>query len=250
MSEPANTSDSPVAVVSGASAGIGAATARALADAGFHVVLGARRIDRIESLADELNGTAARLDVTDAESVARFVQQIPECHVLVNNAGGAWGMEPVVEADEEHWRWMWEANVLGTLRMTKALLPKLIKSGAGHVITVTSVAAHEVYDGGAGYTAAKHAESALHRTLRSEHLADPVRFTEIVPGMVETEFSLVRFDGDADRAAGVYRGLQPLTPEDVAEVIAFAVTRPPHVNLDQIVIKPKAQYNAVRTLRT
>lgn len=144
---------------------------------------------------------------------------------------------------------MWQANVLGTLRVTKALLPKLIASGEGHVITVTSIAGHEVYDGGAGYTSAKHAQAALHQTLRSEHLGDPLRMTEIVPGMVETDFSLNRFDGDAERAAKVYRGLQPLTAADVAEVIAFAATRPAHVNLDRIVLQPRDQYNGSRILR-
>lgn len=237
------------AVVTGASAGIGAATARALSDAGFHVVLGARRIDRLEAVASELAGTAHELDVTSEESVASFVRQIPECHVLVNNAGGAWGLETVADADAEHWRWMWETNVLGTLLVTKALLPKLIASGDGHVISVTSIAGYDVYDGGSGYASAKHAQSALHRTLRSEHFGQPLRFTEIVPGMVRTDFSLVRFDGDAERAEGVYRGIEPLTPEDVADVIRFAATRPPHVNLDQIVLKPRAQYNVSRTHR-
>ncbi|MGW4589116.1 SDR family oxidoreductase [Amycolatopsis thermoflava] len=237
------------AVITGASAGIGEATARALAEAGFHVVLGARRLDRLEKLAAELSGTAHVLDVTDPGSVAAFVQQVPDCHVLVNNAGGARGLERVEDADEDHWRWMWEVNVLGTLRMTKALLPKLIASGDGHVVTVTSIAGHEVYDGGSGYTSAKHAQSALHRTLRSEHLGDPVRITEIVPGMVETDFSANRFDGDTERAAKVYQGLTPLTAEDVADVIAFAVTRPAHVNLDTIVMKPRAQLNGSRTHR-
>jgi NADP-dependent 3-hydroxy acid dehydrogenase YdfG len=144
---------------------------------------------------------------------------------------------------------MWETNVIGTLRLTKALLPKLIASGNGHVVTITSIAAQELYDGGAGYTSAKHAQSALHRTLRTEELGQPVRFTEILPGMVETEFSVVRFDGDADRAAGVYQGLTPLVADDVADVIAFAVTRPPHVNLDQIVMKPRAQASATRAHR-
>ncbi|GAA3810099.1 MULTISPECIES: SDR family oxidoreductase [Amycolatopsis] len=237
------------AVITGASAGIGEATARALAEAGFHVVLGARRLDRLEKLAAELSGTAHVLDVTDPGSVAAFVQRVPDCHVLVNNAGGARGLERVEEADEDHWRWMWEVNVLGTLRITKALLPKLIASGDGHVVTVTSIAGHEVYDGGSGYTSAKHAQSALHRTLRSEHLGDPVRITEIVPGMVETDFSANRFDGDTERAAKVYQGLTPLTAEDVADVIAFAVTRPSHVNLDTIVMKPRAQLNGSRAHR-
>jgi len=234
------------AVITGASAGIGAATARSLAQAGFHVVLGARRLDRIEALAEETSGTALSLDVTDADSVASFTDRISECHVLVNNAGGAKGLERVDAANEEHWRWMWETNVLGTMRVTKALLPKLVASGDGHVITVTSIAGHEVYDGGSGYTSAKHAQSALHRTLRTEHLGDPVRITEIVPGAVETEFSVNRFDGDTDRAAKVYQGYEPLTADDVADVITFAATRPSHVNLDQIVMKPRAQLNGSR----
>lgn len=237
------------AVITGASAGIGAATARRLAGSGFHVVLGARRLDRLAAVAEETGGTALELDVTDAGSVVAFCDQIPDCHVLVNNAGGARGLEPVAAADEAHWRWMWEANVLGTLRMTKALLPKLVASGNGHVVTVTSVAAAETYDNGAGYTSAKHAQGALHRTLRGEHLGQPVRFTEILPGMVETEFSVTRFDGDTDRAAAVYAGLTPLTADDVADVINFAVTRPAHVNIDTIVLKPRAQYSASRAHR-
>ncbi|HEX4721820.1 MAG TPA: SDR family oxidoreductase [Pseudonocardiaceae bacterium] len=243
------TTQRPVAVVTGASSGIGEATARHLAKDGFHVVLGARRMDRLARIADEIDGTALALDVTDPDSVTAFAAAVPAARVLVNNAGGARGAEPVASADEAHWRWMWEANVLGTLRVTKALLPTLIDSGDGHVLTVTSIAAYEVYDGGAGYTSAKHAESALHRTLRGEHLGQPVRFTEILPGMVDTEFSLVRFDGDADRAASVYRGLTPLTAQDVAEVIGFAVSRPSHVNLDSIVLKPRAQHSASRAHR-
>jgi NADP-dependent 3-hydroxy acid dehydrogenase YdfG len=237
------------AIVTGASSGIGAATARHLADAGFRVVLGARRQDRLAEVAAETGGVALPLDVTDPSSVAEFVAAAGPCRVLVNNAGGARGMSPVATADEDHWRWMWETNVLGTLRLTKALLPTLIESGDGHVVTITSVAATEVYDNGAGYTSAKHAQSALHRTLRGELLGEPVRFTEVLPGLVETEFSLVRFDGDAARASGVYDGLEPLTADDVAEVVAFAVTRPSHVNLDQIVMKPRAQASATRTHR-
>jgi len=161
--------------------------------------------------------------------------------VLVNNAGGARGLAPVIDADLEHWRWMWETNVLGTLRVTRALLPKLIASGDGLVVTVTSIAAFETYDGGAGYTAAKHGQGALHRTLRGELLGKPVRLTEIAPGAVETEFSLVRFDGDEDRAAGVYQGITPLVAQDVAEVIGFVASRPSHVDLDQIVMRPRDQ---------
>lgn len=237
------------AIVTGASSGIGAATAQQLANAGFRVVLGARRLDRLTDLADSIDGIALQLDVTDPSSVQSFVAAAGPCRVLVNNAGGARGLATVAEADEEHWRWMWETNVLGTLRLTKALLPSLIASGDGHIVTITSIAATEVYDGGAGYTSAKHAQSALHRTLRGELLGRPVRVTEVLPGMVETEFSLVRFDGDTSRAASVYDGIEPLTADDVAEVVTFAVTRPSHVNLDQIVMKPRAQASATRAFR-
>ncbi|MFR9806580.1 SDR family NAD(P)-dependent oxidoreductase [Pseudonocardia sp. RS010] len=242
-------SDRPTAVVTGASSGIGAATARALAGAGFHVVLGARRVDRLEAVAEDIDGTALRLDVTDKESAAAFVEAVPECRLLVNNAGGAKGLEPVEKADEEDWRWMFEANVIGTLRLTQGLLPKLRESGDGHIITVTSIAALAPYDNGAGYTGAKHAQAMLHRTLRGELLGEPIRLTEICPGMVETEFSLVRFGGDQEKADNVYRGLQPLTAEDVADVIAFAATRPSHVNLDQITLMPRAQASASRAHR-
>jgi NADP-dependent 3-hydroxy acid dehydrogenase YdfG len=241
--------DRPIAVVTGASSGIGAATARHLAGAGFHVVLGARRLDRCEQIAKEIDGTALALDVTDPASVDAFTAAIPHARVLVNNAGGARGLAPVLSANENHWRWMWETNVIGTLRVTKALLPTLIDSGDGHIVTITSVAALETYDNGAGYTSAKHAQGAVHRTLRGELLGQPVRLTEVAPGLVETEFSLVRFDGDDSKADAVYEGLTPLTALDVAEVITFAVTRPSHVNLDTIVMKPRAQASASRVHR-
>ena len=239
----------PIAVVTGASAGIGEATARRLSAEGFHVVLAARRLDLLHTIADDIGGTALELDVTEPASVAALVAAVPRVRVLVNNAGGARGLDPVAEADEDDWRWMWETNVLGTLRVTKGLLPALIGSGDGHVVTVTSVAAYEAYDNGSGYTSAKHAQSALHRTLRGELLGQPVRVTEVLPGMVETDFSVNRFEGDAERAAAVYAGLTPLTADDVADVIAFAVTRPSHVNLDQIVLKPRAQASATRVHR-
>jgi NADP-dependent 3-hydroxy acid dehydrogenase YdfG len=239
----------PTAVVTGASSGIGAATARALAAAGFHVVLGARRVQRCQEIADEIDGTALALDVLDPGSVAAFADAVPAARVLVNNAGGAKGLDPLQAADEEQWRWMWEVNVLGTLRMTKAFLPKLIESGDGVLVTVTSIAALEVYDNGSGYTSAKHAQSAVHRTLRGEHLGQPVRFVEVAPGMVDTEFSLVRFGGDEQRADRVYAGLTPLTALDVARVITFAVTGPEHVNLDLIVVKPRDQHSAMRAHR-
>jgi NADP-dependent 3-hydroxy acid dehydrogenase YdfG len=238
--------DQRVAVITGASAGIGEATARTLAAQGFHVVAVARRADRIDALAAEINGTAIVADVTDGAAVDALAAALPRVDVLVNNAGGAKGLEPVADADLENWRWMWETNVLGTLRVTRALLPKLIDSGDGLIVTVTSIAAMEVYDGGSGYTAAKHAQGALHRTLRGELLGKPVRLTEIAPGAVETEFSLVRFGGDQQRADAVYTGITPLTAADVAEVIGFVASRPSHVNLDQIVIRPRDQASAGR----
>jgi NADP-dependent 3-hydroxy acid dehydrogenase YdfG len=232
------------AVITGASSGIGAATARALAGEGYRTVLAARRLDRLEALAGEIGGDAIALDVTDPDSVAALAARVDACDVLVNNAGGALGVDPVAEADEEQWRWMYEANVLGTMRMTRALLPKLIASGDGHVVAVTSIAAIETYPGGAGYNAAKHAQRATLRVLRRELLGQPVRVTEIAPGMVETEFSLVRFGGDEEAAARVYEGVEALSAEDVAECIRWAVSRPSHVNVDEIVVRPRDQATA------
>ncbi|WP_280828497.1 SDR family oxidoreductase [Mycobacterium sp. OTB74] len=233
-----------VAVVTGASSGIGAATAKTLAGLGFHVVCAARRADRVSALAQEIGGTAVVADVTDQASVdalAARAAQLGAVHVLVNNAGGAKGLAPVAETDLAHWDWMWQTNVIGTLRVTRALLSALITSGDGLIVTVTSIAALETYDNGSAYIAAKHAQGAMHRTLRGELLGKPVRLTEIAPGAVETEFSLVRFDGDEARADAVYQGITPLVAQDVAEVIGFVASRPPHVDLDQIVMRPRDQ---------
>ncbi len=238
------------AVVTGASSGIGAATARALAGAGFRVFVGARRLDRLQEVAAPIGATALPLDVTDAESVAAFVARLPsQVHLLVNNAGGAQGVDRVETARDEDWRWMWETNVLGVMRVTRALLPALRASGDGHVINVGSIAGFETYVGGAGYTGSKHAVRALTRTLRLELLGEPIRVTEVAPGLAETEFSLVRFDGDAERAKGVYRGLDPLTGEDVADCIVWAATRPSHVNIDEIVVRPRDQATATMVHR-
>ncbi|GGL29070.1 SDR family NAD(P)-dependent oxidoreductase [Nocardia jinanensis] len=237
------------AVVTGASSGIGEATARELAKQGYHVYVGARRLDRLRALADEIGGTALELDVTSDESVRAFADAVENANILVNNAGGAKGLATVADADLDDWRWMWETNVLGTLRITKALLPKLIASGDGLIVTITSVAAFHAYDNGSGYTSAKHAQAVLHRTLRGELLGRPVRLTEIAPGAVETEFSLVRFDGDADRASAVYQGIDPLVAQDIAEIVAFVANRPPHVNLDQIIVKPRDQADPGRFAR-
>ncbi|HEU5129736.1 MAG TPA: SDR family NAD(P)-dependent oxidoreductase [Glycomyces sp.] len=234
-------SDRPVAVVTGASSGIGAASAKALARAGYRVVLGARRAERLNEVAAECGGTALPLDVTDDASVAAFAARVDRCDLLVNNAGGAFGLAPVAEADLDDWQRMYDVNVLGTVRVTKALLPLLIASGDGQVVTIASIAAHEPYKGGAGYNAAKHAEAALTRVLRLELLGQPVRVCEIDPGMVETEFSLVRFEGDGERAEAVYRGMTPLTADDVAESVAWVATRPAHVNVDRLTITPRDQ---------
>ena len=231
----------PVAVVTGASGGIGEATARTLAGQGFHVICVARREAPIKALATEIAGTAIVADVTDTSAVTALASQLDRVDLLVNNAGGARGMESVADADVDHWRWMWEANVLGTLHVTRALLQKLIDSGDGLIITVTSIAAVETYDNGSGYTTAKHAQGVLHRTLRSELLGKPLRFTEIAPGMVKTDFSLRRFNGDAERAEKVYEGVTPLVAEDIAEVIGFVASRPSHVDLDLIVVRPRDQ---------
>ena len=244
------TSAAKTAVVSGASSGIGAATAGALARAGFRVVVGARRLDRLREVAEPIGAEALPLDVTDDASVAAFVARLPAAvHLLVNNAGGAHGLDRVESARDEDWRWMWETNVLGTLRLTRALLPALRASGDGQVINVGSIAGFETYAGGAGYTGAKHAVRALTRTLRLELLGEPLRITEVAPGLVETEFSLVRFAGDAERARGVYRGLEPLTAEDVADCIVWAATRPSHVNIDEIVVRPRDQATATQVHR-
>ncbi|BBY17909.1 serine 3-dehydrogenase [Mycolicibacterium litorale] len=232
-------------MVTGASAGIGEATARTLAAQGFHVVCVARREAPIKALAEEIGGTAIVADVTSTEAVSALADALDRIagpvSVLVNNAGGARGLDPVAEADIEHWRWMWESNVLGTLLVTRALLPKLIDSGDGLIVTVTSIAAVEIYDNGAGYTSAKHAQGVLHRTLRSELLGKPVRLTEVAPGMVKTEFSLNRFEGDEERAEKVYQGVTPLVAEDIADVIGFVASRPSHVDLDLIVVRPRDQ---------
>ncbi len=238
------------AVVTGASSGIGAATARLLAQHGWKVIIGARRVDRLEELASQIGATAHVLDVTDQASVDAFCGAVGECHLLVNNAGGALGTTSVAQADDAEWLQMFEMNVMGTLRLTRALLPALIASGDGQVVNLGSIAAYESYPGGAGYNAAKHAVRALTRVLRLEMKGQPIRVSEIDPGMVETEFSVVRFAGDEQRADKVYEGMAPLTADDIAEAIAWVASRPAHVNIDQIVIMPRDQVSAQVVHRT
>ena len=236
--------DKRVAVVTGASSGIGAATARALHAAGFELILGARRPDRTRAVGDPLGARSMELDVTSAQSVERFCADISEVSVLINNAGGALGLDPVAQASDDDWERMYDTNVLGLMRMTRALLPRLEASGNGHIVNIGSIAGREPYPGGAGYNAVKFAVRAITQVLRLELVGKPIRITEVAPGMVETEFSVVRFKGDEERAAKVYSGLQPLTADDVADCIQWAVTRPQHVNIDEIVVKPTAQASA------
>lgn len=231
------------ALVTGASSGIGEATARRLAASGLHVIVAARRIDRCARLAGEINGRAVEVDVTDSASVAALAESIGDLDLLVNNAGGALGADSVATGDLDDWAAMYDVNVLGTLRVTQALLPKLETGGGGTIINVTSTAAHHNYEGGGGYSAAKHAAQSLTETLRLELCGTPVRVVEIVPGMVHTEgFAVTRFRGDVTKAESVYADVDgPLVAADVAECIAFAWDLPQHVNIDRLVVRPLAQ---------
>ena len=241
-------SQSPTAVITGASSGIGAATAIRLADAGYRVVLTARRADRLAELAERItkNGGQAEahgLDVTDRAAVDTVLGALDRCDVLVANAGGAFGADPVATGSADDWRAMYEVNVLGTLNTVQVLLPRLIASGAGTIVVMGSTAGFVAYEGGGGYVAAKHGEHAIAATLRLELFDQPVRIIEIAPGMVKTdEFAVNRYRGDADKAAAVYAGVaEPLTADDVADAVTWTVTRPAHFNIDLMVIRPRAQ---------
>jgi NADP-dependent 3-hydroxy acid dehydrogenase YdfG len=252
------------ALVTGASAGIGAATARQLAAAGYQVIAAARRLDRLENLAAEINAEIGvdvvvpfRLDVTDDDSVAELVTYLEDSgglDVVVNNAGGAFGLDPIAEAVIERWQRLYDINLLGTLRVTKAVLPLLKataeSSGGSDIVVVTSTASLAPYEGGAGYTSAKHAERVLATTLRWELAGEPIRVIQIEPGAVHTEeFALNRFDGDATRAAATYAGLTPLTADDIAEAIVWTLSRPANVNIDHLTIRPRAQVSNWKTAR-
>jgi len=248
------TSASRRVLVTGASSGIGAATVRRLRADGWDVVATARRGDRLADLAAETGAEVFAADVTDPAGVAALadhVEQTGGLDALVNNAGGAFGLDPVATSDVEQWRAMYEVNVLGTLQVTQAMLPLLRARGGGDVVVVTSTAADGPYEGGAGYTGAKHAERMLATTLRWEIVDEPIRVIQIAPGAVATEeFSLVRFDGDAERAAAVYAGYEPLVADDIADAISWTLSRPPHVNVDLLVVRPRAQASNTKTSRT
>ena len=254
----ANSTQDPsrlTAVVTGASSGIGRATARRLVEEGWHVLAVARREDRLEELAAETGCEVLAVDITADDSVDRLVARARELfgsglNAVVHVAGGALGVETAAEADLEKWQRMYDINVLGTVRVTRALLPALRESGRGDLLFVTSVAGHEAYPGGSGYNAAKAGEHMLAGALRLELNGEPIRVIEIAPGMVRTEeFSLVRL-GDQDAADAVYDGVeQPLTAEDCADVISYALNAPHHVNLDLVMVRPLAQAAAHRVAR-
>jgi len=242
----------PVAVVTGASSGIGAATVVALGRLGYRIVAGARRVERVQRVVGE-RGLALPLDVTNLDSINAFVGEVQKkfgrIDVLVNNAGLARGLTPIAEASDQDWIEMWETNVLGLMRVTRACLPLLRKARHGHIVNLGSIAGFETYVGGAGYTASKHAVHAISRTLRLELNGEPIRVTEVMPGMVETEFSIVRFHGDREAAKKVYQGVKPLVAADIADCIVYAVTRPAHVDIDEIVVRPIAQATAWKVAR-
>lgn len=241
-------------LVTGASSGIGAATVRALRGLGMDVIAAARRKERLDALANETGCEAYSLDITSDNEIADLAGHLAATgglDAVVNNAGGALGLDLVEDADVDGWRTMYELNVLGTLRVIKAVLPMLRASGAGDVVIVTSTAAHGAYEGGAGYTGVKHAERMLATTLRWEIVGEPIRVIEVSPGNVATEeFSLVRFGGDSERARKVYEGYQPLLASDIADVISYALTRPKYVNLDLVVVRPRAQANNTKIAKS
>ena len=236
----------PIAVVTGASSGIGAATAKLLADNGFHVIAVARRSNRLKELAEShTNIEYLTIDVTsdlDVEKLSKHLEGKP-VEVLVCNAGGAFEFDPVVSGDADLWLKTYDVNVVGSVRCIKGIVPIMTKHGKGHVVIITSTAGQVAYENGGAYVAAKHGEVALARTLRLELNGLPIRITEIAPGMVKTdEFALNRFDGNSEKAAKIYAGVEkPLTDSDVAEAIRWSVMLPDHFNIDSMTIRPVAQ---------
>ncbi len=246
-----------IAIVTGASSGFGEAIARHLSKLGFDLALGARRIDRLRTLQKEIQKNnevwVHELDVTDPNSVQTFIQAVTKKfgHVdaLVNNAGLSKGLDTVSNSKEEDWKQVWETNVMGVVRMSKATIPLLKEHAGCRIINIGSIAGLESYEGGSVYTSSKYALRSVTQTLRYELLEKGIGVTSVDPGLAETEFSIVRFSGDAQKAKKVYEGLSPLMAQDVAEVVGFAMTRPDHVNLDQIVVMPTSQASAKRVNR-
>lgn len=246
-------------LITGASGGIGEAMARHFAREGARLVLCARRRDRLFALAEELRVShdadihAFELDVRDRQAVDALPDALPanfrEIDALINNAGLSRGMEPLHQGDPDDWEEMIQTNVSGLLRVTRRILPGMVVRGRGDVVNIGSISSHEVYPGGAVYCATKHAVDAITRGLRMDLVATSVRVSQISPGMVDTEFSLVRFHGDRDRADSVYEGLHPLHAQDVAEAAFFILTRPPHVQVGEIVLWPTAQASATLSHR-
>jgi NADP-dependent 3-hydroxy acid dehydrogenase YdfG len=242
-----------IAVITGASSGIGAATARELARQGFHPAITARRRDRLDALAAEIGGTAFTLDVRDRAAIEAFGVTLRatfgRVDLLVNNAGLALGRQALEETVDDDWVQMMETNVLGVARITRALLPLLRAARRAHIVNIGSVAGFDVYPGGSGYTSSKHALRAITETLRLELNGEPIRVTEVAPGMTSTEFSITRTKGDAAGAAAVYAGITPLSADDIAACVGFAVAAPPHVNIDYLVVRPIAQASSYLVAR-
>jgi len=248
-----------IVFITGASSGIGLACARAFAARGTKILMAARRLDRLEALAAELRKSpgvpvlSLALDVRNQPDIERAVRELPPeweaVDILVNNAGLSRGLDKLHEGRLSDWEEMIDTNIKGLLYVSRAVIPGMVRRGAGHVVNIGSLAGHEAYPGGNVYCATKFAVRALSQGLRMDLLGTGVRVSSVDPGMVETEFSLVRFHGDGEKAAKVYKGLNPLTPEDVAEAVVFCATRPPHVDVAEIVLLPTAQASAVLNFR-
>lgn len=243
-----------VVFITGASSGIGAACSKAFVGLGARLLLAARRLDRLEVLQKRLNQEfgaeiyTVRLDVRYRDHVRQVIASLPEewgaIDILVNNAGLSRGLDKLQEANIDDWEEMIDTNVKGLLYVSRAVIPGMVKRGRGHIINIGSIAGHEVYPGGSVYCASKHAVKAIAKGLKLDLLGTPIRVTSVDPGMVKTEFSLVRFHGDQEQAEKVYKGLIPLSPDDVADAVVYSATRPPHVNINQIILMPTAQASA------
>ncbi len=248
-------------LITGASSGFGAAAAQAFAASGANLLLGARRVDRLKKVAARAQKSGApaalfhELDVSQTASVAAFIAWAGKAlksrplHVLINNAGGAHGLDPVADAKDADWEATFQTNVLGLLRVTRAALPLLARDAGASILNVGSIAGRSAYAGAAAYCAAKSGELAITRALRHELLGTGIRVGTVDPGLAETEFSVVRFKGDQQKAAAVYAGMNPLLAEDIADILVWVASRPPHVNIDEILVKPTDQADLGKIFR-